>query len=139
MMLDRKSRGKKASRKTGRPESRTESAGTNNFLPAAFGTLLLAGQLSAPLLVGLDKLGLVKAPPINLLTSIANNAMDAAVAEGEISMNFATVYSQGIWNDLLQEYFRSGQTLDFLTKAGGVCAQHPAWCEGVEIVFRAYN
>ena len=65
--------------------------------------------------------------------------MDAAVAEGEIPKLVATAYSQGVWKDLIGEYYSSGQTLDFLTQAGGVCAQHPAWCEGVEIIYRVNN
>ena len=59
--------------------------------------------------------------------------MEAAVKDGSVYPLVATAYSQGIWNDLIQQYYGSGETTEFLTKAGGVCAQHAAWCTGVTI------
>ena len=100
----------------------------------AVGYLALWGQLTPALLTALAKLGLFNPPPINLLTDVANNAMDAAIAAGEIPKIVGTVYGQGIWKDLIGEYYSSGETTEFLTKAGGVCDLHPAWCEGITIV-----
>ena len=47
--------------------------------------------------------------------------------------------STQVWADLLVDFYRNGETLDYLTRAGGVCAAHPAWCEGIEIVYRINN
>ena len=87
------------------------------------------------------KFGLWNPPPINLFTDIANNAADEAMAAGTLELaNFfgykiqaGTFYAQGVWKDLLAEYYASGETTEFLTKANGVCAQHVAWCDGVVI------
>ena len=48
---------------------------TNSTLPAAIGYLSIFSLLSPSLLVGLDKLGVIALPPINLLTDISNNAI----------------------------------------------------------------
>ena len=48
-----------------------------------YGAIL--GQLTPALLVGLTRLGLIRPPPLNAFTSIANNAMDDAVKNGEIN------------------------------------------------------
>jgi len=102
--------------------------------PAALiGYGFLASQLTAPLLVGLTRLGLIQPPPFNTFTAIANNAMVEAVESGEINKLTATVYGQGKWAELIQHYYTSGATTEFLTAADGVCAQHPAWCAGISI------
>ena len=72
-------------------------------------------------------------PPLNTFTYIANNAMDAARASGEVSKWLATKYSQDVWSDLLSQYYSEGSSTDFLTRAGGVCDLHAAWCDGVII------
>ncbi len=85
--------------------------------------------------------GLWDPPPINMFTDIANNAADEAMAAGRLQLGSVfgytiqggTFYAQSVWRDLISEYYASGQTTEFLTKAGGVCAQHSAWCEGVSI------
>ena len=59
--------------------------------------------------------------------------MEAAVQDGSVYPLVATAYSQGIWSDLISEYYRTGQTTEFLTRVGGVCAEHTAWCAGVTI------
>ena len=100
----------------------------------AFGWFALAGQLAAPLAAGLGRLGLFKPPPLNMLTDIANQAMDEAIAKHEIPKLMGTVYGQGIWKDLIGQYYSTGETTEFLTKAGGVCAEHPVWCDGISIL-----
>jgi Tfp pilus assembly protein PilX len=72
-------------------------------------------------------------PPLNTFTDIANNAAEAAIKAGEIPYNVATVYATQKWAGLIQEYYATGETTEFLTRAAGVCAQHAAWCEGVSI------
>merc|ERR1711957_1109371 len=41
-----------------------------NRVPATVGAFFLVGQLTQPLVGGLDRLGLIKLPPLNALTSI---------------------------------------------------------------------
>lgn len=91
------------------------------------------GNLLFPFLIVLNKLGLYDPPPLNTFTYIANNAMDAARASGEVSKWLATKYSQDVWSDLLSQYYSEGSSTDFLTRAGGVCDLHAAWCDGVII------
>tara|TARA_B110001452_G_C15067095_1_gene372458 strand:+ start:28 stop:666 length:639 start_codon:yes stop_codon:yes gene_type:complete len=100
---------------------------------AAFGYFALFGQLAAPFAAALGRLGLIKPPPLNLLTDIANQAMDEAIANEEIPKLMGTVYGQGIWKDLIGQYYNTGETTEFLTKAGGVCAEHAGWCAGITI------
>lgn len=52
---------------------------------------------------------------------------------GAINIYFGTVYAQGAWKDLIDTYYALGETTEFLTKAGGVCAEHAAWCAGLVI------
>ena len=91
------------------------------------------GELLPVFLAALGRLGLIKPPPINTFTLIANNAMDAAVNDGSVYPLMATMYAQGIWKDLIGEYYSSGESTDFLTQAGGACVEHAAWCAGVTI------
>ena len=100
------------------------------------GYTFLAGQLTPALLVGLARLGLIQLPPINTFTAIANNAMEEAVANNEINIYFGTVFGQQKWFQLISQYYDDGRTTEFLTRAGGVCAQHAAWCQGVDIPLR---
>ena len=105
------------------------------------GYALLLVYLAPIFLRAADRSGLWKPPPINTLTDIANNAADEAMAAGALQLGTVfgytlqggTFYAQGVWRDLLAEYYASGETANFLTKAGGVCAQHVAWCAGVTI------
>ena len=88
-----------------------------------------------------DRSGLIKVPPINTLTEIADNAADEAMAAGTLVMGTffgytlqgGTFYAQNVWKDLLAQYYATGESTAFLTEAGGVCAQHAAWCAGVVI------
>lgn len=93
----------------------------------------IAAQLAPALLVALTRLGLITPPPLNTFTAISNNAMDAAIADGEIPKLMGTVYGQNKWYELISSYYSSGETTAFLTDATGLCSQHPAWCEGVVI------
>ena len=56
--------------------------------------------------------------------------MEAAVEAGEINKLAGTMYSQGIWKDLIAQYYASGESTAFLA---GVCAEHSAWCTGLSI------
>lgn len=111
----------------------TEEKQSGLPLVAYVGYAFLFGQLSPALFVGLARLGLITLPPINTFTAIANNAMDEALRNQEIFPYFCTTYAQGKWNEFFFEYYNSGETTEFLTVAGGVCSQHPGWCEGVDI------
>ena len=78
---------------------------------------------------------------INMFTEIANNAADEAMAAGSLQIGSFFGYpiqdaffAQGVFKDLIAEYFASGQSTAFLTAAGGVCAKHAAWCDSVIIV-----
>lgn len=105
----------------------------SQIIGQVIGYSAIGGQLLFPFLVGLQRLGLIELPPLNAFTAIANNASDEAIAIGTINPYTATVYGQGIWKDLITEYYSSGKTTEFLTKAGGICAEHAAWCDGVSI------
>ena len=103
-------------------------------LAEIIGYSLIAGQLSPALLVGLARLGVIQPPPINTFTTIANNAMDEAMMSGDIPKYTATVYGQQRWWELISQYYKeSSGTTEFLTRAGGICDQHVAWCQGVDI------
>ena len=108
---------------------------------ALIGYGLLLAYLSPVFLTAAAKVGLYNPPPINLLTDIANNAADEAMAAGSLELGRffgytiqgGTFYAQSVWKDLLAEYYSTGETTEFLTRAGGICAQHAAWCKGVSI------
>ena len=102
-------------------------------LSAAFGYLFLFGQLAPAFATAAGRLGLFKPPPLNLLTEVANNAMDEAIRTGEIPALMGTVYGQGVWKDLIGQYYASGESTAFLTKVGGICMQHPVWCDGITL------
>ena len=74
----------------------------------AIGVLFLVGQLSAPLLVGLQRLGIVDPPPLNTFTAITNAAMDAKIADGSLNKMVATGWGQGFYFDLVAQYYSSG-------------------------------
>jgi len=103
-----------------------------NVLGGLFG-LAIAQQIGLGVAVAAGRLGLWNAPPVNLFTDIADNAMEAGVAAGDVNLYFGTAYATGIWKELLDAYYATGETTEFLTKAGGVCAEHAAWCAGIAI------
>jgi len=109
----------------------TRPLGAN--IGANIGYLGLLAYISPVFVAALAKAGVIDPPPLNTFTAIANNAADLAFASGEIPRNIMTVYSFQQWADLLQQYFADGKTTEFLTRVGGVCAQHPGWCDGVTI------
>lgn len=105
------------------------------------GYTLLLGYLSPIFTTAAAKAGLWNPPPVNTFTAIANNAADEAMASGTLQLgNFlgypiqtGTWYAQDIWRDFIVQYYANGETTAFLTKAGGICEQHAAWCAGVDI------
>lgn len=64
-------------------------------------------------------------------TDIADRAMEEAIQTGSINMYVGTPYAIHIWKDLLDMYYANGESVDFLTRAGGVCASHGTWCDGI--------
>ncbi|KAL1529258.1 hypothetical protein AB1Y20_000212 [Prymnesium parvum] len=97
---------------------------------ALFVGLAIAGELLPVFLTVLGRLGLFTPPPLNLFTSVANNAMEAAVHEGTVYPLLATAYAQGVWVDLIRQYYDGGESMEFLRQ---VCAEHARWCAGVTI------
>jgi len=97
------------------------------------GYALLLNFFSTPLTVFLTQRGLITPPPFNTFTAIANKAMEEAIANGEIDKLMGTMYGQQKWYGFIGEYFASGETTSFMTATGGLCDQHPAWCEGITI------
>ena len=84
-------------------------------------------QLLDPLLVALDKLGIVKAPPFNTFTALANAAMDEAVKQDGVSKYLATGYASTFKVDLIRQYYAAGASPEFLSQwcadpaHGGIC------------------
>ena len=75
----------------------------------------------------LSRLGLINLPPINLLTDIANNAMDQEIAAGNLNPLLATGWATGFWLDLLRQYNAfAGE--DFVPS---YCAAHASLCAGI--------
>ena len=71
----------------------------------------------------------VTLPPINTLTDIANNAMDAEIAAGNLEPLLATAWATRYWLDLLNQYFDFAEPQDFVVSW---CSQHAAeLCTGV--------
>eukprot|EP00964_Phaeocystis_antarctica_P029756 scaffold16780_cov63-Phaeocystis_antarctica.AAC.3 len=109
---------------------------------ALVGYTLLLAYLSPVFARAAANGGLWNPPPVDLFSEIAYNAADEALAAGTLQLGTVfgypvqggTFFAQGIWKDLLAEFYANGETTDFLTKAGGICAQHAAWCEGVSIL-----
>jgi hypothetical protein len=102
-----------------------------NRLPAAVGAAALVGQLTQPLVVGLDRLGLIELPPLNALTSIANAAMDAEIEAGRINPMMGTAWVQGFYKDLIGQYAASP---DGFLQAYCGDAVHKAWCTADTVV-----
>ena len=76
----------------------------------------------------LSRAGLVSLPPVNTLTDIANNAMDAELAAGTIQPLFATAYGIYFWLGLLRDYNAAGDQAAFV---GAYCAAHASLCTDV--------
>jgi len=102
-----------------------------NRVPATVGAFFLVGQLTQPLVVGLDRLGLIKLPPLNALTSIANAAMEAEIAAGGIPKIMGTAWVQGFYKDLIGQY---SALPDGFLKAYCDDAVHAAWCTAETVV-----
>lgn len=102
-----------------------------NRVPAAVGAAILVGQLSQPLVVGLERLGLIKLPPLNALTSIANAAMEAEIEAGGIPKVMGTAWVQGFYKDLIAQY---NAAPDGFLQAYCDDAAHAAWCTADTVV-----
>merc|ERR1740130_286296 len=102
-----------------------------NRIPAAVGGAALVGQLTQPLAVGLDRLGLIKLPPLNALTAIANAAMEAEIKAGGIPKIMGTAWVQGFYSDLIGQYNAAPE--GFL-QAYCNDAAHSAWCTADSVV-----
>merc|ERR1740117_1940892 len=102
-----------------------------NRLPAAVGSAALVGQLTQPLVVGLDRLGLIKLPPLNALTSIANAAMEAEIEAGRIPKIMGTAWVQGFYKDLIGQYAAAP---DGFLQAYCNDDAHSAWCTADTVV-----
>ena len=100
-------------------------------VPFAFGAFAVFGQLTQPLAVGLDRLGLIKLPPLNALTSIANAAMEAEIEAGGIPKIMGTAWVQGFYKDLIGQYAASP---DGFLQAYCDDAVHAAWCTADTVV-----
>lgn len=89
---------------------------------------LYIGNVAVTVTIGvLSRLGLISLPPINTLTDIANNAMDAEIAAGTLQPLLATGWSIGFWLDLLRQY-NSFEGDGFVAS---YCAEQAALCAGV--------
>ena len=72
-------------------------------------TALLASNFGVVVFLAAEKLFPGSMPPINAFTVIANAAMEAKVDSGELQPAMATFWAQGLWVDLLSQYFQSGE------------------------------
>ena len=90
----------------------------------AFGVGLAALFLSnfgVVLLVAAERASPGSMPPINAITDISNAAMERAVQNGETQPMLATMWANGYFADVLQQYFASHLTAqDFI---GQWCAE----------------
>ena len=102
-----------------------------NRVPFAFGAFAVFGQLTQPLAVGLDRLGLIKLPPLNALTAIANAAMEAEIKAGGIPKIMGTAWVQGFYSDLIGQYNAAPE--GFLQAYCGDTV-HAAWCTADTVV-----
>ena len=102
-----------------------------NRVPAAVGAFFVVGQLSQPFVVGLERLGLIKLPPLNALTSIANAAMEAEIEAGGIPKVMGTAWVQGFYRDLIGQY---NAAPDGFLQAYCDDDAHAAWCTADTVV-----
>ena len=90
---------------------------------------LYLGQVITVVTIGvLKRLDLISLPPVNSLTTIANNAMDAEIAAGTLQPLLATGWSVGFWLDLWRQYYAEADPAAFVA---GYCAEHAALCVGL--------
>ena len=76
----------------------------------------------------ISRTGLVDLPPINTLTDIANNAMEAEIAAGSLNPYLATGWATNFWVGLLQQYFAQDEPGGFVAR---YCAEHASLCTGI--------
>ena len=107
---------------------RTSANFENSAGARVIGVLFLVGQLSAPLLVGLQRMGIVDPPPLNTFTAITNAAMDAKIADGSLNKMVATGWGQGFYFDLVKQYYSSGGRQADWIPAYCNLPEHVDWC-----------
>ena len=101
-----------------------------NRISFAIGGFFIFGQLTSPVLVGLDRLGLIELPPLNALTSITNAAMDAEIASGGVPAIMGTMWAQRFYVDLISQYRAAPE--GFLREYCNDAA-HTAWCSAASV------
>ena len=119
-----------------------ETAHSGNVMCAQgtvqIGVIGIASQLLDPLLVALDRLGVVRAPPFNTFTALANAAMEAQVMDGSLSPYLATGFASTFKLDLIRQYYAAGASEQWLPQ---YCADpaHGAWCEAAAVTVAAWQ
>jgi hypothetical protein len=94
-----------------------------------FGFAYLGNFITVVTIGVLKRLDLIELPPINTLTAIANNALDAEIAAGRLQPLLATGWSLGFWLDLLRQYVSIAP--DKATFVADYCVQHASLCSGI--------
>jgi hypothetical protein len=116
----------KSARVVERPKPSPELKKKQNAIGALVGVAYFA-QFAIIQYGVLARLSLVKAPPLNTFTDIANAAMEQAIAIGELQPLVATAWAQVFWVELIKEYYSSGQPDDFVA-SWCAAAEHSAYC-----------
>ena len=84
-----------------RPPPSPELKAKQNKVASIVGVAYFS-QFGVILAAALARLGLLKPPPFNSLTNIANAEMERAVAAGDVPPLMATVYAQQFWIGLVR-------------------------------------
>ena len=93
-----------------------------------FGFLYLGNFIVVVTLGLINRFTDIRLPPINSLTDISNNAMDAEIAAGTLQPILATAWATNFWLDLIRQYFAAAQDPSFVAD---YCATHASLCAGV--------
>ena len=93
-----------------------------------FGFLYLGNFIVVVALGLVNRFTDIRLPPINSLTDISNNAMDAEIAAGTLQPILATAWATNFWLDLIRQYFAAAQDPSFVAD---YCATHASLCAGV--------
>jgi hypothetical protein len=104
------------------PPPPSENTGKQQITAAVVGVLYLGNFVAVMFLGVLSRLG-VTLPPVNTLTDIANNAMDAEIAAGTLQPLVATAWATRYWVDLLAQYFAAPNQDSFVATW---CSTHAA-------------
>ena len=93
-----------------------------------FGFLYLGNFIVVVALGLVNRFTDIRLPPINSLTDISNNAMDAEIAAGTLQPILATAWATNFWLDLIRQYFAAAQDPSFVAD---YCATHASLCADV--------